>query len=98
MARSGPSKYQPLADYLAAQPAAVGAVALTVAEVAAIVGAALPLGAWTRGWWKDTTDVRAGAWRRAGWRVEAVRLRTDPPTVTFTRADATAQPPTLPRP
>ena len=77
-------KYQPLADYLAAQPD--DAVTLTHAEIAAILGAPLPKVAYTRTWWTqapDATRQHMRVWRAAGWQVVATdRLRG---TVTFRR-------------
>ncbi len=82
-------KYQPLGDYLAAQPG--DAVTLTLAAIEAILGAPLPASAATRGFWGNRRSVwgmpaRARAWSAAGWRVRKVVLRSDRPAVTFVRA------------
>ena len=44
--------YRPLADYLAAQPAATTTVTLTLAEIEALLGKRLPLSARSHGWWR----------------------------------------------
>jgi len=63
------SRYQPLADFLAAQPPETDSVMLTLAEVAQIVGQPLPPGASTRGWWgNQPASAQARAWLAAGWR------------------------------
>jgi hypothetical protein len=82
------SPYQPLADYLAAQPAATATITLTIAEVEAVVGAPLPAAVWTRTWWSKARPGRqreARPWLTAGWRVARLSLRTATPTVTFAR-------------
>jgi hypothetical protein len=96
-----PSKYQPLADWLAAQE--TPAVTLTFADVARILGSLLPAGArWQAGWWTpevyqswwtrgEHSDIHARLWRAAGWHVTAVDLETR--RVTFTRlTEAPPQP------
>ena len=75
-------KYQPLADYLAAQPTA--AVACTFAAIEAVIGQPLPELADTPHWW------RTGALRRqlaaAGWTIASLdRVHA---TATFVRASA----------
>ncbi len=45
-----PPVYQPLADYLAAQPPETVRITLTLPEVEAVVGSALPASAWTQMW------------------------------------------------
>jgi hypothetical protein len=82
----GPYKYQRLTDYLAALPAA--AVTLTLAEIEAIVGFALPPTARDRRFW---TNSPRGAfdrrpWVRAGWRVVRRELYRAEPAITFARA------------
>ena len=90
-----PSPYQPLADYLAAQPPATMRITLTLPEVEAVVGSALPASAWTQMWWSNArpghwAEVRP--WVAAGWRVSGTAMRSAPPTVTFARVrpDSTA--------
>ena len=43
-----PRKYQPLADYLAAQPATTASVSLTLAAIEGLVGTPFPQTAATR--------------------------------------------------
>ena len=86
MPRSGPRKYDPLAAYLLALPAAE--VTLTFVEIEAIVGAPLPPSAWQSFYWTRSTrswGPQHRPWTRAGWRVVRVHLRYDRPTVTFAR-------------
>jgi len=64
-----PAKYQPLADYLAAQ--AGERVTLTFTEIEAILGAELPATAHLRWWWGNVrTGPWSRAWLRVGWQVE----------------------------
>jgi hypothetical protein len=78
-----PSKYQPLAEWLAAQPA--DAVTLTFVQGEKIVGARLPETAFLkRQWWLDARPAWAATSRRAaGWQV--ARLDLDDQQVTFRR-------------
>ena len=87
MPRRGESpKYQPLADYLAAQPAAVTSLTLTVAEIEVIIGAPLLVSARARQWWTNLwSESQSRAWREAGWRVTGRAFRATPPTITFGR-------------
>ena len=93
MPRAGvPSKYEPLRRYLAGLPPALDTVTLSVAEIAAIVGAPLPTGARTPRFWANARrpwdmSVQARAWQGAGWRVIAFDYRAE--TVRFVRVDAT---------
>ncbi len=81
-----PSKYQPLADFLAAQPPEVVSVMLSVPEIEAIVGQELPLAAHRGGaWWSDPARPPAQAWLAAGWRVTQAHVRQAPSAVTFAR-------------
>ena len=71
-----PGKYQPLADWLAAQPRAD--VLLTFTQIEQILGAALPPSARaSTSWWMDSRPSRAQAQPRlaAGWQVAAVDRR-----------------------
>ena len=90
MARPKGSRYQRLADYLAAQSA--DEVALSFAEVEALVGAALPTSAYLRYWWRGYgATYRAGqAWRAAGWEATTLTRRADEWRVTFRRRPAAA--------
>ncbi len=66
-----PSKYQPLVDYLAAQPEA--AVTLPLPAIEQVIGARLPREAWvTRRWWVAPRSSVVRAVQSAGWAVEAV--------------------------
>ena len=78
-------KYQPLTDYLAAQPAAVETVTLPLTEVEALLGAPLPASARRAAWWLSSRGVHLQQWRGAGWRVARCELRTPAPSVTFER-------------
>ena len=83
-----PSKYQPLADHLAAQPATVDAVMLSFSEIEALLGAPLPASAGASGWWTSRLGrTQARAWHGAGWRVTSVRRGQKSWAVTFVRAD-----------
>ena len=85
MAKAGSSKYQPLADHLAAQPG--DEVTLSFAEIMAILGAALPASAYVRAWWtgRSPNSVRTQGWRQVGWEVTAVTRREREWWVTFRR-------------
>jgi len=75
MSRHGVPKYQPLREYLAAQPGAQ--LTLTFAAIEAIIGAPLPpMAAHSRSWWANTVsgDPQARAWGGDGWRVTAVNF------------------------
>ncbi len=82
-----PSPYQRLADYLAAQPPETVELTLTIAEVEAMVGAPLPVSAWSGRWWSNKPYGRweVRPWVTAGWRVAHLSMRTVTPTVTFAR-------------
>ncbi len=87
--RRHPSKYQPLADALAAQHG--DTARFTFAEIEALLGAPLPpMARRTRHWWRNqrSTGPHVRAWLDAGWQVAAVDPAVQ--TVTFTRQ----QPPT----
>jgi hypothetical protein len=78
-----PSKYQPLADWLAAQSG--DSVTLTFAQIEAILGQPLPVIArGTRSWWTGLRrwHYRSPPWRVAGWDVDT---RHRKPGVTFRR-------------
>ena len=89
MPRPGARKYQPLADYLAAQHA--DEVRLSFAQIEAIVGSALPTSAYLRGWWwsKGAKRLAAQPWRAVGWEAALTR-RADERRVTFRRRPADA--------
>ena len=82
-----PSRYQPLADYLAALPADTAEVTLTVPEIEALLGEPLPASAGKASWWANTPTVGSTRpWRQVGWRAVQVHLRQTPGVVTFVRA------------
>ena len=89
-----PSRYQPLADYLAGLPAGTAHVTLTFAAIEAILGVPLPASAGVRSWWtgRSERDAHRRAWRAVGWSVAAVTLRHGVEAVTFTRIDAAREP------
>jgi hypothetical protein len=77
--RPGDTKYAPLLRHLQALPAGQDAVTLSLAEIEVIIGAALPPGARTPGFWTSQSSL----WR-VGWRValstgrDAVRCSRGP--------------------
>ena len=91
-----PSKYDPLASYLAAHPGE--RVTLMLAEIEAIIGVPLPAGARRRDWWHDTTGRTAlrPVVEAAGWRVVLDSFWGRNPAVTFVRAAAEDAPAGLP--
>jgi hypothetical protein len=79
-----PSKYQPLADALAAQKS--DHARFTFTEIEALLGGPLPpLARRTRRWWTNQRSIgpHVRAWLDAGWQVAAVELA--PQMVTFKR-------------
>ena len=86
-----PSRYQPLADYLAALPPETVSLTLTFPEIEAILGEPLPAAAGIVAWWRNSTGADVRPWRAAGWRAVQVHLRQTPAVVTFVRADTIAQ-------
>ena len=83
-----PSRYQPLAAYLAALPPETTTVTLPFAAVERIVRRSLPASAWVLDWWSHPR-LRA-VWRAVGWRVQSVDRIGGQMTVTFERASDTA--------
>ena len=78
-------KYEPLRRYLAARPATESTLALTFAEIEALLGAPLPASAVASGWWTSRRgSPQERAWRAAGWRVVGMRPSL-PSVVTFER-------------
>ena len=82
-----PRKYQPPQQHLAAQPADRDRLTLSFNEIAQLVGAPLPPGAYLRDWWSNSPRARVHTghgWRPAGVsRVE--RLVSALPRGAFTR-------------
>ena len=67
-----PRKYQPLADYLAAQTGEE--VTLTFADIERIIGAPLPASAYMRRFWVNIahrTKHPSYVWQAVGWRTVA---------------------------
>jgi hypothetical protein len=63
-------KYIRLAAYLASQPAETTSIELTLPEIEALVGEALPPNARFPSWWRnDERRMHARAWITAGWLV-----------------------------
>ena len=84
-----PTRLQPLADFLAAQPAETASVTLTFPEIEALVGEALPHAASTAQWWVNgPKQAQARVWLDAGWAVTRRSLRTRPPYIIFARGPA----------
>jgi hypothetical protein len=81
-------KYRPLTRYLAAVPADVAAITLTLSEIEAVLGAPLPRGAYAAGWWVGRARLQARTWLDAGWCVRAPTARTARPSITFARFGA----------
>ena len=78
-----PAKYQPLADYLAAQRA--DTVTLTFAEVEAILSVPLPVSAYSPTWWTNSPSMdHARRWIAVGWRRDQVHIAAE--WVSFRRA------------
>ena len=78
-------KYLPLARYLATQPG--DRAALSFAEIEALIGSALPPGAYGRGFWVNLSHGKSQsrAWQAAGWRVASANIPRR--TVTFARRE-----------
>ena len=91
MPRPKSSRYQRLADYLAAQPG--DEVRLNFAQIEALLGAPLPTSAYVRNWWwsKGAKRLAAQPWRAAGWEATLTQ-RADEWRVTFRRRPADAAP------
>ena len=93
MPRQGrPSKYQPLADYLAGLPAEVTTVTLTFPQIEAVLGAPLPRSAlhapfWANAWRPRAVLSQTRAVQGAGWRLGGMRwMPGGGRAVTFVRA------------
>ena len=68
------AKYDPLESYLAQIPQQQAEVALSFAQIEAIIGANLPPDAYNPNgtWWRNTNDAKrpqAKAWLSAGWKI-----------------------------
>jgi hypothetical protein len=84
-----PSKYEPLADWLAAQPG--GSVTLTIDAIEQILGFHLPRSGWaTQNWWRSrrASCYHSRTWRAAGW--EVTRIDWARREVTFGRTEPDA--------
>ena len=85
MPRLRGSAYQPLADYLAAQPA--NEVTLSFGEIEAILTRPLPASAYLPHWWtvRNANHARSQSWRSAGWDAVPGAWRGTERWVTFQR-------------
>jgi hypothetical protein len=85
MTRStGASRYDPLVDFLRAQPP--HDVTLPLIQVEALVSRRLPDTAWVNsGWWRNRAYLAVRAWEALGWRAY---LDVRQHAVTFRRTDA----------
>lgn len=82
-----PSLYSAIADYLVRQ--GESSVMLTYAEIEAMIGVRLPLGAvFNETWWTTSSLLHVRVWREFGWRALPDRAHR---TVRFTR-DAADKP------
>ena len=94
--RDQPSKYQPLADYLAALPPETEAVTLTFPAIEALLGAPLPRSAVRTMFWTNARQPRGSlsqvrAVQGVGWRIGGVRWAPGGGrAVTFVRAELPA--------
>jgi hypothetical protein len=78
-------KYEPLQRVL--EGAAAGELTLSFAELEALIGGAVPVGASAPTWWANAARTFQGrAWRNAGWRVQHADVYLQ--TVTFVRVVA----------
>ena len=87
------SKYQRLAEYLAAQPGRT--VTLTFAEIEALIGAPLPAGAYAATFWASAyRKAPVRVLRAAGWHVpwRAARQTVREHRLTFERLRADSAP------
>ena len=80
------STYQPLTEYLAAQ--AADTVTISLPQIEAILGAALPASAYLPEWWLSQTArfVQVQGWRLAGWHATDCTTRDGDQWVTFVRS------------
>ena len=70
------AKYDPLESYLTQIPQQQAEIALSFAQIEAIIGATLPPDAYNPNgtWWRNTNDAKrpqAKAWLSAGWKIAA---------------------------
>ena len=80
-------KYIRLAAHLAAQPDGVDRLEMSLPEIEAVVGEALPAGARFPSWWRnDERRMHSRAWLTAGWKVG--RLQRDGSSIEFVRREA----------
>lgn len=88
-----PSKYQPLADFLAVQPSETTSVTLALPEIEALLGQELPLATHHGNWWTTgPTQHQARVWLCVGWRVTRVQVRQAPSAITFARVSSDTTP------
>lgn len=83
MTRPGRTRYQPIADHLAT--VAEAEIPLTLEEIAAMIGAPLPVSAFVSpDFWTAAKSAHVHAWERIGWRA---RLDIRNRRVLFTRVE-----------
>jgi hypothetical protein len=80
-----PSKYAPLAAFLAALPPETTTITLTFGEITAIMGGAVARRMATKRFWTNAQRETVAVWRAVGWRVTRTTMRAAVPTITFTR-------------
>ena len=79
--------YIKLAAFLAAQPADVNVIVLTLEQIEAMLGRSLPENARFPSWWRnDERKMHSRAWMTAGWSVESTDASCS--TISFKRAPA----------
>ena len=83
--REPPSKYRPLAAYLAALSPETETERLTFPAIAALLGRPLPPAMWRRWFWSNGSGAARVGWRPAGWVVYAVELAPGEEAVSFVR-------------
>jgi len=80
------SRYQPLADFLAAQRPETLTVTLTLSEIDALVAQPLPPSAHASGWWWNVLEKpHSQTWMDAGWRVVRAQVGQTPRLIIFQR-------------
>jgi hypothetical protein len=74
MLNDGPSRYRAIADYLSRETGA--SVMFTFADIEAIIGERLPLGATINTtWWTSSARLHVRLWQEFGWRALPIHAR-----------------------